>query len=415
MGERDVHLEDLSVRQASHVAGYLLETSVSVSGTDTLLKTIDSENNGLGIRVVGDGNEIRGAKGVKFNASHGIEVVGNDNLIRENDISENGEDGINIISNHNLVEKNDVGDGGKGNAGNGIRVVGSWNLIEENSIFANSDHGIEVSGGSATGPNLLKKEDFTMKLSIVIPVFNEASTIAEVLQRVVEADVEDMEKEIIVVDDGSADGTRELLQAFRGITLIFHDKNCGKGAAIRTGLDSATGDFIIVQDADLEYNPRDYLVLLAPLLEGSADVVYGSRFLGGPHRVLFFWHYVANRFLTLLSNMLTDLNLTDMETGYKAFRTEVLRGINLQSHRFGFEPEVTAKMAHQRCRIYEVPISYQGRDYAEGKKITWRDGAAALYHILKYSLLKGKGKKKEVPHQVVQCPAPVVYRVLHRG
>jgi hypothetical protein len=151
--------------------------------------------------------------------------------------------------------------------------------------------------------------------------------------------------------------------------------------------------------------------LLTPLLEGSADVVYGSRFLGGPHRVLFFWHYVANRFLTLLSNMLTDLNLTDMETGYKVFRTEVLRGINLQSDRFGFEPEVTAKMAHQRCRIYEVPISYQGRDYTEGKKITWRDGVAALYHILKYSLLKGKGKKKEVPHHTVQRPAPVRYQI----
>jgi glycosyltransferase involved in cell wall biosynthesis len=254
-----------------------------------------------------------------------------------------------------------------------------------------------------------------MKLSIVIPVFNEAHTIAEVLQRVAEADIEDMEKEIIVIDDGSTDGTREVLRALKGITLIFHDKNCGKGAAIRTGVDYTTGDFIIVQDADLEYNPRDYPVLLAPLLEGSADVVYGSRFLSGPHRVLFFWHYMANRFLTLVSNMLTDLNLTDMETGYKVFRTSVLHGIHLQSDRFGFEPEVTAKVAHQRCRIYEVPISYQGRDYTEGKKITWRDGAAALYHILKYSLLKGQGRKKTVPHQLMQRPAPVVYRIAHTG
>jgi glycosyltransferase involved in cell wall biosynthesis len=252
-----------------------------------------------------------------------------------------------------------------------------------------------------------------MKLSIVIPVFNEASTITEVLRRVFEVDLEDLEKDIIVVDDGSTDGTRELLQSSRDITLIFHDRNSGKGAAIRTGLDYATGDFIIVQDADLEYNPQDYPVLLAPLLQGNADAVYGSRFLGGPHRVLFFWHYVANRFLTLFSNMLTDLNLTDMETGYKVFRSDVLRDINLQSDRFGFEPEVTAKVARQRCRIYEVPISYQGRDYAEGKKITWRDGAAALYHILKYNLLSEQGSKKTVAHHLVQRPAPQMYRLAH--
>jgi glycosyltransferase involved in cell wall biosynthesis len=252
-----------------------------------------------------------------------------------------------------------------------------------------------------------------MKLSIVIPVFNEASTIAEVLRRVVEVDLEDLEKDIIVVDDGSTDGTRELLRSIRNITLIFHDRNSGKGAAIRTGLDYATGDFIIVQDADLEYNPQDYPVLLTPLLQGNADVVYGSRFLGGPHRVLFFWHYVANRFLTLFSNMLTDLNLTDMETGYKVFRSRVLYDINLQSDRFGFEPEVTAKVARQRWRIYEVPISYQGRDYAEGKKITWRDGAAALYHILKYNLLIRQGSKKTVLHHLVQAPGPQRYQIAH--
>jgi glycosyltransferase involved in cell wall biosynthesis len=254
-----------------------------------------------------------------------------------------------------------------------------------------------------------------MKLSIVIPVFNEASTIAEVLRRVVEVDLEDLEKDIIVVDDGSTDGTRELLQSSSDVTLIFHDRNSGKGAAIRTGLDYATGDFIIVQDADLEYNPQDYPVLLTPLLQGNADVVYGSRFLGGPHRVLFFWHYMANRFLTLFSNMLADLNLTDMETGYKVFRSRVLRDINLQSDRFGFEPEVTAKVARQRCRIYEVPISYQGRDYTEGKKITWRDGAAALYHILKYNLLRRPGSKKTVPHHLVQSPAPQRHRIAHVG
>ncbi|MBI3302331.1 MAG: glycosyltransferase family 2 protein, partial [Deltaproteobacteria bacterium] len=208
-----------------------------------------------------------------------------------------------------------------------------------------------------------------MKVSIAMPVFNEANTIAEILQRVIEVDTG---KEIIVVDDGSTDGTREVLQPISGITLIFHEKNCGKGAAIRTALNYVTGDIVIVQDADLEYDPQDYPALLAPILEGDADVVYGSRFLGGPHRVLFFWHFVANRFLTLLSNMLTNVNLTDMETGYKAFRTSVLRGIHLQSDRFGFEPEVTAKMVRRGCRIYEVPIAYRGRDYAAGKKITWR-------------------------------------------
>jgi glycosyltransferase involved in cell wall biosynthesis len=248
-------------------------------------------------------------------------------------------------------------------------------------------------------------------LSIVIPAFNEASTIAEVLERVAEVDIADLEKDIIVVDDGSTDGTRELLQSFSDTTLIFHDHNSGKGAAIRTGLDYATGDFVLVQDADLEYNPRDYPILLAPLLDGSADAVFGSRFLGGPHRVLFFWHSVANRVLTLFSNMLTDLNLTDMETGYKVFRRSVLRQINLQSDRFGFEPEVTARVAQQRCRIYEVPISYQGRDYAEGKKITWRDGVAALYHILKFSLSTRQGPKKTVPHHVVQRPTPHLYRI----
>jgi glycosyltransferase involved in cell wall biosynthesis len=252
-----------------------------------------------------------------------------------------------------------------------------------------------------------------MKLSIVIPVFNEVNTIATVLQRVTEANVEELEKEIIVVDDGSSDGTREILLSTEGVTVIFHDSNAGKGAAIRSGLECATGDLVIIQDADLEYNPRDYPTLLAPIMEGEADVVYGSRFLGGPHRVLFFWHYVANRLLTMLSNMLTDLNLTDMETGYKVFRIPVLRGINLQSDRFGFEPEVTAKVARQGWRLYEVPISYQGRDYTEGKKITWRDGVAALHHILKYRVGKVEGEKKAVPYQVARRQTRAVVRIVH--
>jgi glycosyltransferase involved in cell wall biosynthesis len=246
-----------------------------------------------------------------------------------------------------------------------------------------------------------------MKLSVLIPAFNEVHTISTILQRVATAPV-DLEKEIIVVDDGSTDGTREILKSCADITVIFHNQNAGKGAAVRTGLEYITGDIVIIQDADLEYSPRDYPVLLDPILQGDADATYGSRFLGGPHRVLFFWHYVANRFLTLLSNMLSDLNLTDMETGYKAFRAEVLKTIRLQSDRFGFEPEITAKVARQGCRLYEVPISYHGRDYTAGKKITWHDGLAALWHIIKYNILynilAGQDVKKSVPHTVIHQP-----------
>jgi glycosyltransferase involved in cell wall biosynthesis len=226
-------------------------------------------------------------------------------------------------------------------------------------------------------------------LSVVIPVYNEAQTINTLLGRVLKAPV-DLPREVIVVDDASTDGTRALLQALPPgeIRLVLHDVNQGKGAAIRTGVAHATGDIVLIQDADLEYDPRDYPLLLEPILEDQADVVFGNRFHGGPHRVLYFWHYAANRGLTLLTNLLTGLNVTDMEVGYKVFRRDVLRRITLESDRFGFEPEVTVKVARLGCRIYEVPIRYYGRTYEEGKKITWRDGLAALYHILRYRFFR---------------------------
>jgi len=224
-----------------------------------------------------------------------------------------------------------------------------------------------------------------MKLSVVIPVYNEKATILEILRRVRAVKLP-VAKEIIVVDDFSRDGTRDVLAKLKGkdVRVLLHEQNQGKGAALRTGFAHATGDIVLIQDADLEYDPAEYPRLLAPILDGRADVVYGSRFLGGPHRVLFFWHYVANRFLTTLSNIVSDLNLTDMETCYKVFRSETLRRIRLRSNRFGFEPEITVKLAKLRARIYEVPISYSGRDYDEGKKIGWKDGAAALIHIFRF-------------------------------
>jgi glycosyltransferase involved in cell wall biosynthesis len=227
---------------------------------------------------------------------------------------------------------------------------------------------------------------------VIIPVFNEAGTILRVLERVKKVPIE---KEVIVVDDASTDGTREILEK-RGqeIKIFFHETNQGKGAAIRTGLSHVTGDLVIIQDADLEYDPSEYPHLMAPILEGKADVVYGSRFSGGPHRVLFFWHAVGNKIITTLSNILTDLNLSDMETGYKIFKTEILREITIESNRFGFEPEITAKIAQLGCRIYEIPISYWGRDYSEGKKINWKDGIAALYWTLKYNLFRKTVKKR---------------------
>ena len=231
-----------------------------------------------------------------------------------------------------------------------------------------------------------------MKLTVIIPVFNEAQTVLNVIERVKKVPIE---KEIIVVDDASTDGTRDLLEKCEnGIKVIFHETNQGKGAAIRTALPHVIGDLVVIQDADLEYDPMEYPQLVTPILEGKADVVYGSRFLGGPHRVLFFWHAVGNKIITTLSNMLTDLNLSDMETGYKAFRIEVLRNITVESNRFGIEPEITAKVAQMGYRIYEIPISYWGRDYSEGKKINWKDGVAALYWIIKYNLFRRTEKKK---------------------
>lgn len=223
-----------------------------------------------------------------------------------------------------------------------------------------------------------------MKLSVVIPVYNEKATIMEVLERVRRAD---LRKEIIVVDDGSTDGTRDILQALPpsvDLKIILLPGNLGKGAALRTGFAAVSGDIVVIQDADLEYDPAEYGNLIQPILANKADVVFGSRFLGGPHRVLLFWHSVGNWILTTLSNMLTDLNLTDMETCYKVFRAEILKKIILRENRFGFEPEFTAKVSKARCRIYEVPISYSGRDYSEGKKIGWKDGVAAIYFIFKY-------------------------------
>jgi glycosyltransferase involved in cell wall biosynthesis len=225
-------------------------------------------------------------------------------------------------------------------------------------------------------------------VSVVVPAYNERATAEKLVRRVREVP---LRTEIVVVDDGSTDGTREILRRLESERLIdrlvMHEKNQGKGAALRTGFACATGHVVVVQDADLEYDPRELPALLAPILEGQADAVYGSRFLGGPHRVLFFWHSVGNRFLTLLSNMLTDLNLTDMETCYKVVRTDLLRTLPLSSRRFGIEPEITARLAQSGARIYELPISYHGRSYAEGKKIGWKDGVSAIWAILRFNLL----------------------------
>jgi glycosyltransferase involved in cell wall biosynthesis len=225
------------------------------------------------------------------------------------------------------------------------------------------------------------------KLSILIPVFNEVRTVEQIIDRVRAADSRGLDKEIIVVDDASTDGTGDVLKKLQrnnDLKVFAHPYNRGKGAALRKALEHATGDIVLIQDADLEYDPVDYPKLLQPILDGRADVVYGSRFAGGTHRVLLFWHYMANRFLTLISNMLCNLNLTDMETCYKVFKRKCVEGLTLTSDRFGIEPELTAKLARRRYRFYETDISYSGRDYSEGKKIGWKDGLAALWFIFRY-------------------------------
>jgi glycosyltransferase involved in cell wall biosynthesis len=242
-----------------------------------------------------------------------------------------------------------------------------------------------------------------MKLSVVIPVYNERATLQQVVERVLAVP---FDIEVICVDDGSQDGSREILaalqQQYQQVRVFLQARNTGKGAALRRGIQQATGDFVVIQDADLEYDPSDYSILIEPLIQGKADVVYGSRFLGAaPHRVLYFWHSVGNRALTLLSNCLTNINLTDMETCYKVFRREIVQSIPIEEDRFGFEPEITVKVAKRRLRIYEVGISYWGRTYEEGKKIGWKDGLRAVWCLLKYSIKEPVRVREANPELIV--------------
>jgi glycosyltransferase involved in cell wall biosynthesis len=260
----------------------------------------------------------------------------------------------------------------------------------------------------------LERSDRIVKLSIVIPAFNERRTIREIVTRVRSIRLP-LDVEILIVDDCSTDGTRSILEelgTLPGVRIVLHERNCGKGAALRTGFQQATGDAILIQDADLEYDPADYPKLLQPILDGRADVVYGSRFIGGDcHRVLYFWHSLGNRLLTFLSNMSTNLNLTDMETCYKVFRRELLQSIHLEEDRFGFEPEITARFAALRCRIYEVGISYSGRTYAEGKKIGWRDALRAIWCIIKFR--PGRLRKtSSAVSSALSIGAPAIPKVL---
>jgi glycosyltransferase involved in cell wall biosynthesis len=246
-----------------------------------------------------------------------------------------------------------------------------------------------------------------MKLSVVIPVYNECATLRYVVERVLAVP---LELEVICVDDGSRDGSQEILaelqRRYPRVRVFVQPRNMGKGAALRRGIEEASGDFVIIQDADLEYDPSDYPLLLDPLMQGKADVVYGSRFLGAaPHRVLYFWHSVGNRLLTLLSNCLTNINLTDMETCYKVFRREVIQSIPIEENRFGFEPEITVKVAKRRLRIYEVGISYWGRTYEEGKKIGWKDGVRAVWCLLKYSIKEQAGAVPDAAESLQSSPA----------
>jgi glycosyltransferase involved in cell wall biosynthesis len=246
-----------------------------------------------------------------------------------------------------------------------------------------------------------------MKLSIIIPVYNERNTIETILDKVRHVDIGTLEKEVVVVDDGSTDGTREFLNTLEDslFTVIFHEKNKGKAGGINTAMEFITGDVIVIQDADLEYDPEEYPKLLKPILDNKADVVYGSRFIGSePHRVLYFWHYIGNKFITLFSNMMTNLNLTDMETCYKMVRAPFFKSIKIESGGFGIEPEMTAKLAKLPCRIYEVGISYWGRTYSEGKKITWRDGIIAIYYIIRFAFWNPDAKllKKLEDEQSIQ-------------